>query len=74
LATRNNLEWFRPVWRRVLITGFVVAWSGWEWFVNHDQFWGTVTLCLIAYAVWTFFVTFDRNVGPPGPTPPGEDG
>lgn len=70
MAQRNNLEWFRPVWRRVLLTGFCVAWSAWEWFVNADQFWGVVTLCLVGYAIWIFFVTFDRNVGPPGGSPP----
>lgn len=68
----NGLEWFRPVWRRVAITGFCVVWSGWEWLFNHDQFWGFLTLALSAWSIWTFFIGYDKNAGPPkgGDTPP----
>jgi hypothetical protein len=67
----NGLEWFRPMWRRVAIVSFCVAWSGWEWLNNHDQTWGFITLLLCGWAIWTFFVSFDRNVGPPpGDNPP----
>ncbi len=61
----NGLNWFRPMWRRVAIVAICAIWSGWEWFSNQDQFWGTLTLALTGYAIWTFFITFDKNVGPP---------
>ena len=60
-----GLEWFRPMWRRVVLIAFVVGWCGWEWLFNKDQFWGFLTLALVAWAIWTFFITFDKTVGPP---------
>jgi hypothetical protein len=70
---QQNLEWFRPMWRRVAIVGFCVAWCLVEWFVTRDQYFSWITTALVAYAVWTFFIAFDRNAGPPsGPTPPAE--
>ena len=32
----------------------------WEWVWNKDQFWGFITLAMIAYAIWTFFINFDK--------------
>jgi hypothetical protein len=61
----NGLEWFRPVWRRAAITGFCVVWCAWEWLANRDQFWGFLTLALVAWAIWTFFINYDKSVGPP---------
>jgi hypothetical protein len=59
------------MWRRVAIVSFCVAWSGWEWLYNHDQFWGSLTLVLAGWSVWTLFITYDKNAGPPpGSTPP----
>ncbi len=73
MAGSAGLEWFRPVWRRALVVGFCVVWCAWEWLLNRDTFWGVVTLFLVAYAVWTFFINFDKAAGPPpgdGPAPP----
>ncbi len=64
----SGLEWFRPMWRRVAVTGFCVLWTCWEWFLNGDQFWGMLTLGLVAWSVWIFFINFDKAVGPPGGT------
>jgi hypothetical protein len=58
----SGLEWFRPLWRRVAVVVFCFGWSGWEWLGNHDQTWGIITLGLVAYSVWTFFITFDRKM------------
>lgn len=66
---RNGLEWFRPLWRRVLVVAFCLGWTLFEWFYSRDAFWGMLTLGLLAYAVWTFFITFDRRVGPPPDKP-----
>lgn len=65
MAQQNNLEWFRPLWRRVIVVGFCAAWTLFEWFYSRDQFWGFLTLAVLAYAVWTFLIDFDRRVGPP---------
>jgi hypothetical protein len=66
----NSMEWFRPLWRRVAVVVFCLVWSAWEWFGNHDQTWGIITLGLAAYSIWTFFINFDKQAGPP----PGGDG
>ncbi len=72
MAGNRGLEWFRPMWRRVAVVAFCVIWCAWEWIWNHDQFWGFLTLGLTAYAIWTFFISFDRNVdgGGDAPKPP----
>ncbi|MDT3707285.1 MAG: hypothetical protein ROZ09_10685 [Thiobacillus sp.] len=57
-----SLAWFRPLWRRVAVVGIIVAWAIWEWFFNHDQLWGVITLAMLAYGVWTFFINFDREL------------
>lgn len=58
---RNDVTWFRPLWRRVLITALVLAWTIWEWVFNQDQFWGVLTTAILAYAAYTFFVAFPKD-------------
>jgi hypothetical protein len=41
------------------------VWTAIEWLGTHDQFWGSVTLAMLAYAVWSFFIAYR----PPSPTP-----
>lgn len=66
----NDLTWFRPLWKRVGLTAAIVFWSALEWW-NGDQTWGIITLCLVAYCVWTFFIAFPAAPGPgPGPDEP----
>ena len=55
-----TLGWFEPLYRRVILLGIIVAWCAWEWIWNKDQFWGLITLAMIAYAIWTFFINFDK--------------
>jgi hypothetical protein len=57
-VTNDNMSWFRPLWRRVAVTAFCVAWCAWEWLYTHDQWWSLLTTGLLAYAVWTFFINF----------------
>lgn len=64
--TNGDLSWFRPMYRRVLLVGGIAVWSAWEWFGNHDQFWGLLTLAMLAYGVWTFFISFDKSQGGDG--------
>ena len=58
----GTMPWFQPVYRRVIVVGIVAAWSAWEWFFNQDQFWGMLTLAALAYAIWTFFINFDKEL------------
>ena len=64
---QRDVEWFRPLWRRVVVTAVCAVWAAME-LLHHDQTWILITLGLTAYAVWTLFLTF------PKPAPPAEGG
>lgn len=55
-----TLAWFEPVYRRVIVVAVIALWSAWEWLFNQDQFWGVVTLAMLAYGIWTFFINYDK--------------
>jgi hypothetical protein len=63
---QSELDWFRPLWRRVAVTAFVAAWFAWETIFNQDQLWMAITGAALAYAVWTFFIRFDQRAGKSG--------
>jgi hypothetical protein len=72
----SELEWFRPLWLRVLVTALVAAWFCWETFFNRDQLWMIITGAALAYAVWNLFIAY--KAPPPkkdaGTTGTGNDG
>ena len=57
-----TLDWFRPLYRRVILVVVIAGWCAWEWLPPSDQFWGLLTTAMLAYAVWTFFIKFDREL------------
>lgn len=57
-----TLAWFRPLYRRVILVALIAVWGAWEWIYNQDQFWGMITIAMLAYAVWTFFINFDKEL------------
>lgn len=57
----SEVQWFRPLWLRVLVVAFIVAWFCWEAFYNHDQLWMIITAAAFAYAVWNLFIRFDAR-------------
>ena len=61
---QRDAQFFRPLWRRILITAIVVAWMGYEVLVSHDSFWMTATGLVLAYAIWNFFLHFPADPGP----------
>jgi hypothetical protein len=64
-----DVDFFRPLWRRVLATAVVVAWCGYEVFFSKDQLWITITAIAVAYCVWNFFLRYPKDTGgPPGTT------
>lgn len=64
---QSEADWFRPLWRRVLVTAIVAVWCAYEWAISRDQLWSLMTSAMLAYAVWNFFIRYN-------PTPPGGDG
>jgi hypothetical protein len=67
----RDADFFRPLWRRVLITAFVVAWFGYEVAFSHDSLWIAITAVALGYCVWNFFLRFpDEPPAPPPAAPP----
>ena len=59
----SEIEWFRPLWLRVLVTALVAVWFGYEVFFSHETVWMVVTGAALAYAVWNLFIKFDTKSG-----------
>jgi hypothetical protein len=57
----NDLNWFRPVWRRYAVTGFIAAWCVYEWFFTKDPFWGVLVGAALAYSIYNFFFAFPKE-------------
>ena len=51
-----NHPWFRPLWRRLLISGLCTAWAVAEAAFGSSP-WDWIAFALAAYAIWGFFVT-----------------
>ncbi len=68
---QSDADFFRPMWRRVLVTAIVVAWCGYEVLVSRDQLWITITGIAIVYCVWNFFLRYPQD---PPADPPGSTG
>jgi hypothetical protein len=78
-----DVDFFRPLWRRVLVTAFCACWFAWEafggiafaipgWFAleQHapDQLWMIISGAALAYCVWNFILHFPQE------PPAGNDG
>ena len=74
----NDVTWFRPLWRRLAVVGFLVAWLAWELLWSRDSFWALLVGAALAYALYSLFYAFPKEppheqIPPPHP-PEGEDG
>lgn len=67
----RDADFFRPLWRRVVITAVVAVWFCYEAFFSHETLWITITAVALAYCVWNFFLRFPKDAGG---TPPGTTG
>lgn len=52
---------YRPLWRRLLIVGFCVAWTAVE-FWNGEQTWGFIFLAVSAYTACVLIIFFKPKV------------
>ena len=75
----NDINWFRPLWRRIAVTAFLAVWCAWEWVWNQEPFWGVLVGAALAYSLYNFFYAFPKEdpsnepIQPPRP-PEGNDG
>ena len=76
---QNDLNWFRPLWRRVAVVVFLTAWLAWELLWSKDTFWALLVGAALAYSLYNFFYAFpkeepaDEQIQPPSASE-GEDG
>jgi hypothetical protein len=56
----RDVNFFRPLWRRVVVTAVCAVWAGLE-ILHGEQVWILITLGLTAYAVWNFFIAFEKS-------------
>ena len=74
----SDLNWFRPLWRRVAVAVFLAAWLAWELLWTRDSFWALLVGAALAYSLYNFFYAFPKETPdeqvPPPPPPAGEDG
>ena len=74
----SDVNWFRPLWRRVAVTAFLALWTAWEWLWNKEPFWGVLVGAGLLYALYSFFYAFpneepDNGDQPEPPRPPEGD-
>ncbi|WIY54006.1 hypothetical protein O9Z70_05615 [Devosia sp. YIM 151766] len=70
---QNDLNWFRPLWRRVAVVLFLAAWLVWEVLFTGEQLWMILVGAALAYALYNFFYAFpkensDGQIPPPRPS------
>jgi len=69
----NDLNWFRPLWRRVTVVVFLTAWLIWEVVWTKETLWMVLVGAALAYSLWNFFYAFPKEepkneqVPPAGP-------
>lgn len=70
----RDVNFFRPLWIRVLVTGIVAVWFVLEAVFSHDQLWMGITAIGVVYCVWNFFLRFPKEAAaaPAAPTPTDE--
>lgn len=65
---QSDADFFRPLWRRILVTLVVAGWCAYETLFSHDGLWIAITSVALVYCVWNFFLRFPQD--PPATPPP----
>ncbi len=52
---------YKPLWRRVAIVAVIVFWLGFEIYQESDGLWIGLAGAMLAYAVYTFFLTWPKD-------------
>lgn len=74
---QNDVNWFRPLWRRVALVVFLAIWLGWEVFFTGETLWMVLVGAALAYSLYNFFYAFPKEETPneqiPAPRAPDSD-
>lgn len=52
---------FKPLWRRILVTALVIVWAAFEFLFPREPMWMVLSGGLVAYSVWVFFLTWPKD-------------
>ncbi|VAW19156.1 hypothetical protein MNBD_ALPHA09-583 [hydrothermal vent metagenome] len=62
MLTKRDVEFFRPLWRRIAVVVLCLALTVWE-LSNGETLWAGISFAIAAYGAWVFFVSFDKDNG-----------
>ena len=57
----SDVKFFRPLWRRALVTAVCVAWFTFEAIYSRDQLWMLLSGAAVAYCAWNFLLRFPKD-------------
>lgn len=60
-AKEQDHPFYKPLWRRVLIVAVIALLLAFEIYMGSDGFWLTMYVVALAYAVYTFFITWPKD-------------
>lgn len=60
----KDLQFFQPVWRRVVVVVALAGWTAVEWWTGNS-FWGTLTSGALVYCAWMCKVHYPRKAVAP---------
>jgi hypothetical protein len=69
----NDVRWARPLWLRVAIAIGLALWLAFELLLSGDMFWATMVGLVLAYFIYSFFITFPKDVPPAAAAQAQED-
>lgn len=58
---QNDVNWFRPLWRRIALVVFLVIWLAWEAIWTRETLWIVLVGAALAYALYNFFYAFPKE-------------
>lgn len=62
MANREQQHpFYKPLWRRIAIVAVIVLWLGFELYQESGGLWVGLAAAMLAYAIYTFFLTWPRE-------------
>jgi hypothetical protein len=59
MASREQQHpFYKPLWRRIAIVAVIVLWLAFEIYQDGGGLWVALAAGMLAYAVYTFFITW----------------
>lgn len=58
--TEQNSPFYKPLWRRIVITAIVALWVAFEIY-QGSGFWLVIAVAMLCYALWIFFLSWPKT-------------